>query len=380
MKIGIDISLAVGEKAGVGHYSWELVKGLAEIDRQNEYILYPLFYNIRDPLFKTLPPFQAPNFRYNHCEHSAREAMDLWESPSISKKDLLGPTDVLHTTTVCCPRDHYGKVVFTAYDVSFLTHPQFHTEANRLICLRGSLDAVLWADKIIAISRHTKEDMVKYFNVPEDRLVVVHLAHREEFRPIDDTSVLQKVRIKYNLKKDYILMVGSIEPRKNHQLLIRAYNALPGLIRKKFDLILGGGSGWLNTDIFELVKNLRIQDQVRFLGYIPDADLPAIINAATVFAYPSFYEGFGLPVLEAMACGTPVITSNVSSLPEIVENAGIMIDPSSMDELRERLIEVLKNDSLRENLRRKGLEQAKKFSWRDTAKRTLEIYEQLVAN
>jgi glycosyltransferase involved in cell wall biosynthesis len=246
--------------------------------------------------------------------------------------------------------------------------------------LRGSLDAVLWADKIIAISRHTKEDMVKYFNVPEDRLVVVHLAHREEFRPIDDTSVLQKVRIKYNLKKDYILMVGSIEPRKNHQLLIRAYNALPGLIRKKFDLILGGGSGWLNTDIFELVKNLRIQDQVRFLGYIPDADLPAIINAATVFAYPSFYEGFGLPVLEAMACGTPVITSNVSSLPEIVENAGIMIDPSSMDELRERLIEVLKNDSLRENLRRKGLEQAKKFSWRDTAKRTLEIYEQLVAN
>src|ERR1051325_8712394 len=338
MKIGIDVSLAVGEKAGVGHYSWELVNGLGEIDHENEYILYPLFYNIRDPKFKSLPIVGEGNFHMQHTEHSAQQALDLWNDTSVVKKDLLGRVDILHATTVCAPRDHYGKLVSTAYDVSFMTHPQYHTEANRAVCLKGTLDSALYADKIVAISEHTKEDIKKYFNVSDDRITVIYLAPGRNFKPIEDRTLVQRMRETYRLEKEYILMVGSIEPRKNHRGLLQAYRAMPEAIQNRYDLVFTGGTGWLNTDIYNLVRELHLEDRVRFLGYVPDQHLPLLYNGATLFVFPSFYEGFGLPVAEAMACGTPVITSNVSSLPEIVGDSDLLVDPGNVRDLLDKLV------------------------------------------
>jgi glycosyltransferase involved in cell wall biosynthesis len=377
VKIGIDISLAVGEKAGVGHYSWELVKALCELDHKNEYILFPIFYFHRHPKFKSLPAFPQTNVRYHHANQSTQEAIDMWERPMTNRKEMLPQTDILHTTTVCAPKDHYGKMIFTAYDVSFLPFPEFHTEANRIVCMRGTLDAMLYADKIIAISHHTKRDLIHYLTIPEDRIAVTHLAQRPHFRPVENTNVLDAVLAKYKLSSPYILTVGSLEPRKNHTAIIKAYNALPRPVQNNYDLVFAGGSGWLNSGVFQLVKELRLEHRVRFLGYVTDEDLPALYSGTSAFVYPSFYEGFGLPVLEAMACGAPVITSNVSSIPELVADAGVLIDPNDVEQLLHELRTVLEDDLRRKQLSSLGLTQAAKFSWKKTAEATLKIYNEV---
>jgi glycosyltransferase involved in cell wall biosynthesis len=225
---------------------------------------------------------------------------------------------------------------------------------------------------IISISHHTKYDMLKHFKIPEDKIKVIHLAANECYKPLKEDEIY-KINEKYSLNHPYILYVGGLEPKKNIPTLLKAFYKL-----KKHDvnhkLVITGEKRWNYKSIFETIDKLNLQKEVIFTGYIPDEDLPALYNAADLFVYPSLYEGFGLPPLEAMACGTPVITSNTSSLPEVVGDAGIMVNPYDIDELTNKMYKVLTNEGLTEELSKKGLERAKLFSWKKCAEETLNTY------
>lgn len=231
------------------------------------------------------------------------------------------------------------------------------------------------ADRIIAVSNSTKRDLINYFNIPEEKIKVILEAADEKFKLLNKEEI-NEVKQKYNLNFPFILYVGTLEARKNIPTLIKAFYK----IKKKnieHKLVIAGKKGWKYKEIFETIDKLDLQNDVVFTGYVSDEDLPALYNAADLFVYPSIYEGFGLPPLEAMACGTPVITSNTSSLPEVVGDAGIMVDPCDVDGLTQTMCDVLTNDGLREDMIKKGLERAKMFTWEKCARETLKVYEEV---
>jgi glycosyltransferase involved in cell wall biosynthesis len=373
MKIGIDASLVVGEKAGVGWSTANLIEALARVDHQNQYSLYPFFYHIFDPRFKELVA-PARNFSVRFKALPEAWIRHLWFESRIPRHRLLGKVDVLHSTTFCCPPVHSGKLVVTIYDISFVNYPECHTEANRIHCLNGTLESSMEADRIIAISQNTKKDLVEYFNVQEDRIAVIPLAAREEFHPRPMEEVKAFVAKRWGLDKPYLLSVGTVEPRKNLRHVIQVYCALPEELRNQYPLVIAGGGGWLSSDIYRWILKMGAESSIHFLGYVLH-DLPWLYCGAACFVYPSLYEGFGMPPLEAMACGIPVITSNTSSLPEVVGDAALLVDPQSEEELRSAIIKVTSDPTLRQSMSEKGLDQAKIFSWEQIARDTLKVYE-----
>lgn len=389
MKIAFDCSLVPDESGGIGQYSRNLARALSRIDKENSYtlyILYPVLKRITRPsarkvdlpnegnfkvVFKDIPvPFQL--FRY-------------LQGPILpqSFKDYgLGEieADVVHSNTFCVPsfRDKKKKLIVTVYDLTVLTHPECHRKANIRHCLDGIKDAIKYADAIIAISESTRADLVNYLDAPPGLITVTHLAAAGDLRPVEDPEVLKSARLKYSLPERYVLFVGSNEPRKNIKTLLEAYASLPAGIKNEFPLVIAGGKGWLNSDIPGVVKRLGIETSVRFAGYIGKDDMSAVYSGASVFAYPSLYEGFGLPILEAMSCGAPVITSNVSSMPEVAGDAARLVTPTDTEELGEALRALLSDEGLRKNMRQKGRERASKFSWERCARETLALYRKVV--
>jgi glycosyltransferase involved in cell wall biosynthesis len=228
---------------------------------------------------------------------------------------------------------------------------------------------------IIADSQNTKNDCIKYLGIPEEKIKVIYLAPDSIYQPINNKQeIREQVCKKYNIEFPFILYTGTLEKRKNIPILIKAFYKLKkmGISHK---LLIVGKKGWKYDDIFKTIKTLNLQKDIMFTGYVPKEDLVKFYNLADLFVYPSLYEGFGLPPLEAMACGCPVITSNTSSLPEVVKDAGIMFNPYCVDELVKIMYEVLIDESLRIELSRKGLERAKLFNWRKTAEETWKVYE-----
>jgi glycosyltransferase involved in cell wall biosynthesis len=228
------------------------------------------------------------------------------------------------------------------------------------------------SDQIIADSFHTKNDIVRYYRVPDQKITVVHLGASEEYRPLDD-GVVEPVKRKYGLNFPFALFVGTLEPRKNIPTLLKAFY----LCKKKspvLKLVIVGQNGWKYSKIFSTLANLHLEKEVIFPQYVPHEDLPAIYNAAKLFVYPSLYEGFGLPPLEAMQCGVPVITSDTSSLPEIVGDGGIMVSPYDVQGLAERMSEMVSDDTLRRENIRYGLSRAQLFSWEKCARQTQNVY------
>ena len=377
VNIGIDISLTIGERAGVGNYCYNLVKHLAKIDKKNTYVLFPFYYYIFHPDFKKAERPPNRNFRINLKKIPSNIIKTLWKSGFIPKKFFFPKVDILHSTTFCIPKKGYKKLVVTIYDLSFLTHPEFHLEDNVYHCHKGSLEAVQYADKIIAISENTKKDLVKYLHCDPRKIVVTYLGVDKRFKPIKNQNKIEEIKKKYDLSKRYIFTLSSIEPRKNISGLIESYARLPTGITDVYDLVIAGGKGWRNLDIYKRVRKSDFEKKVRFIEYVHDNDLPYLYNGATVFVYPSFYEGFGLPVLEAMTCGCPVISSNISSIPEVVGKAGILINPNNTYELRDSIQKLLENPKVQKRMSKRGLKQAKKFTWEKCAKQTYKIYEGL---
>ncbi|HWQ68126.1 MAG TPA: glycosyltransferase family 1 protein, partial [Methanospirillum sp.] len=255
------------------------------------------------------------------------------------------------------------------YDISFITHPQYHTDINRNHCVKATNDAIKYADTIITLSKHGKSELLSHFSIDKDRIQITPLAAHDTFKPINNTQWCLE---KYHIPPDYILFIGTLEPRKNLKTLLVSYLALPLEIKEKHNLVIAGGEGWLHNEIDQLIK--RNQKHIRYLGYVPEQDLPSLYSGALFFVYPSYYEGFGLPILEAMACGTPVITSDVSSMPEITGDAAILCNPHDYLEFSNKLLMLINDEGLRSELSKKGVIRAAQYSWEDTAIKTLKIY------
>src|SRR5215813_7359584 len=374
MKIAIDISMAFGQSAGVGTYTRGLIEGLTTVDAENEYLLYSY---LEMPESSLLDFPQQPNISWRPVKVGGGHWEQRWYEAELPPNEALGDVDIIHSPFFNAPRRHQRGLVVTIYDISFLLYPQFHTEGNRLHCFNGTLKAALYADRIIAISHQTKRDLMHYFSVPEDRIRVVYLAPRHFCYPERHHDVLKNTLDRLGIYHNFILFVGSLEPRKNLKTLLQAYATYIKNHSGRELLVIAGAKGWLHGEIAQLVSALGIERQVKFLGYVQESDLRVLYSATKLFVYPSLYEGFGLPPLEAMACGAPVITSNTSSLPEVVGDAAILIDPNDSGSLYQAMWRVMNDADLRMRMRQHSVEHAREFSWQRAALETLAVYQEL---
>jgi glycosyltransferase involved in cell wall biosynthesis len=360
---------------GTGRYTSEIVKWLSKIDRSNEYKLMSTYSE------NAVLEINQPNFTFLKLSILPREVLyPMWQFlrlPGIDK--LIEGSDVVHLPSLVIPPfSRKIKLVVTIHDLAFLIFPQFYTRWGQICMKRGLQIATAKTDKFIADSHFTKDQIVELTGIPEEKIKVIHLAADARYRPVNDRSEIERVLTAYKIDSEYILYLGTLEPRKNIVKLIEAFYLFRNNYSHPLKLVIGGKRGWLYQDIFNRVEELDLGKDVVFPGYIPEDDIPTLMSAATVFVYPSIYEGFGLPPLEAMSCGTPVITSNISSLPEVVGNAGIMVNPDKAEDICEAIGRVVNSPQLRQELVLRGLKRARYFSWEKTAKDTLEVYTELM--
>jgi glycosyltransferase involved in cell wall biosynthesis len=360
MKITIDAQPLLGRKAGVGYYIWGLIHGLAAVDSLNQYQLS--IFDFKRRASKIALP--GANFKVKKSFIPGRLAGLIWKKKMWPTYDFFfGDSDVYHFPNFVIRPLKKGKKVVTIHDVSFLRYPQF-TEPKNLEFLKSKInDTLRVADQIIVDSFFTKKELLSFFNIPDDRVHVIHLGLDRGFKPCSSIQ-----------KKPVILFVGTLEPRKNLETLFKSFESFLSRSSLDFNLQIAGMKGWLYEGIFKSLEGNRYRDRIQFLDYVSDEDLPRLYQSASLFVYPSFYEGFGLPPLEAMACGVPVIASRKGSLPEILGNAAKWIDPGSADELSYALEEVLTNKNLKESLIQNGFDQIRKFNWEQAAQKTLEVY------
>jgi glycosyltransferase involved in cell wall biosynthesis len=298
----------------------------------------------------------------------------IFQPLAIRQNDI----DVLHAMAFTGPLLCESPLVTTIYDLSFFRFPEIFRPFNRWYLSRFTRLSARRAKRIIAISESTKKDVIHYLGVPEQRVDVIYCGVDQAFRPVLAENV-QHIRRQYGLPDRFVLFLGTLEPRKNVELLIRAYGRWREEDADVPHLVICGAKGWYFDRIFAAVENLGLEDFVVFTGYVAQADLPALYSAAELFVYPSKFEGFGLPVAEAMACGTPVITSNVSSLPEVGGDAALLVSPDDEQGLAENMRRVWRDAEFRQHLSESGKLQAKKFSWSEAARLTVRTYEGAVA-
>ena len=367
MKIGIDARYANRELSeGFAVVIFNLIKNLTRIDLKNKYILYfdkplrrDIFLNQVNFKFKVI---QAPLFWTN-----LRLPLELM---------LSDKPDIFFFPAQYISWYRPFKTVVIIYDLAFLQFPQCFETKNRILLTKLTAYSAKYADKIITCSHSTKSDIIKFYKISPDKISVIYWGVDEEFTPIKDYHSIEKVKTKYNIK-NYILYTGVLQPRKNLIRLIEAFNVLKNEKNLDLMLVISGKKGWFYDKIFQRVEKLKLNKDVIFTDYVSKEELQLLINGAEVFILPSLYEGFGLPLLEAMACGTPVITSNVSSMPEVVGDAGILINPYSIEEISKAINNILTDRQLRETMVNKGLERAKLFPWGNAARETLKVFEEV---
>lgn len=371
MKIGLITTAMDEKKAGIGWYCYNLIKNLREIDKRNEYILIHRYKN-DDPIYKDNKELIIPYPKIPMKK-------TIGDNVQIAFKLRKLKFDIVHELahSAFFMFDSPSKKVITIHDLTPVLFPQTFDRFTVFIHKYLLPRALRKVDRIITVSENTKADIVKYFGISEEKIEVIHNGvDHEHFKKLDRECCYRKLKIKYGIDSKFILSVGTIEPRKNYTNLVKAFYELK---KRKIShkLVIIGKTGWKYKSFYDAIEKLRLKKDVLLLGYVPYEDLPLFYNCAEVFVYPSLYEGFGLPPLEAMACGCPVVVSNCSSLPEVVGDAGILVDPYDHKKLAESLYEVLSDEGLRKHLTLKGLRRAKKFSWKETAKKTLKVYEGL---
>ncbi|MCL5952865.1 MAG: glycosyltransferase family 4 protein [Chloroflexi bacterium] len=368
MRIGIDARLVYYHQAGIGQYILRLAQALARIDHEDRFVL---FTSRKDHT----PITEQSNFR----------RQKLW-TPSHHRFERLAMSaelfpfnmDVLHSPDFIPPSGARCPTVITVHDLAFLLYPRFLTRDSARYY--GQVDqAARSADHIIAVSESTKRDTVRLLGVPEEKISVIYEAAHPLFTPITNEEAISRVRNRYHLPPTFILFVGTIEPRKNIPTLLRAFKRLRDNYKSTATLAIAGNRGWLVEEVDGVIEELKLGDAVRCLGGVPNEELVYLYNAARLFVLPSFYEGFGLTPLEAMACGTPVVVSNTSSLPEVVGDAGWLINPEDVEGLTVAMYRGLTDENLRREMRSKGLRRAQTFSWERTARETLGVYRQVAA-
>jgi len=373
MNIGIDIRvLARGTRTGVEEYTINLLSELLPLEPK---INFKLFYNAFQKTQLNYPWLSLSNVQLRDFRIPNRlffVAARYANQPKINK--LLGDLDLyFNPHFFTAPLSAGSKKIITFHDLSFERYPQFFSWRKRLWqkFLMNARREAEEASQIIAVSQSTKDDLISLYGIEPGKIKVIYSGVGKQFRPMARESATLKLKKKYNLPDKFILYFGTIEPRKNLIGLIKAFE----LLRAKSDLklVIAGAKGWLCQNIFKTARESKYYRDIIFTGFIDEIDKPVLYSLAELFVYPSFFEGFGFPPLEAMACGLPTIVSHGSSLPEVVGQGALMIDPYNIDEMAWAMETALADKSLRERLIEKGIKQAKKFSWSKCAKETLEV-------
>jgi glycosyltransferase involved in cell wall biosynthesis len=349
--------------AGINWYIYNLLLNLALVDQKNQYTVF-----LGDRRFPPNPGLTLRTSWLSTTQPLVRIGWEQLVQPFVLWQEKI---DLLHSLAFVTPLLSPCPSVITIYDLSFLIFPQGFRHSKRLYLTLLTRPSARKARRIITISESTKRDTVRLLGVSSKKVDVVYCGVDKAFHPLPEGEVAS-FRQKHGLPERIILFVGTIEPRKNVVRLIEAYSRLrDGQVK----LVIGGDRGWLYEEVFARVEELELTGDVLFPGYIPPDELPLWYNAAELFVYPSLYEGFGLPPLEAMACGTPVITSTVSSLPEVVGEAGLTVDPMDSKGLAEAMNQVLGDGALRQSMRERGLARAGCFSWARAARETVGVYQ-----
>lgn len=354
--------------AGISWYIANLLKNLGHTDPQMQFTA--LLHE---------PDFRADSLQLRHTRWPThRPTMRiLWEQlvqPLVLQQ--LKP-DLLHALAFIAPLASPCPHVVTVYDLSFLRYPAAFRPFNRWYLKYFTTYSVKRAQAVIAISESTRQDVINLLGKPAEQVHTVYCGADGSFQPLSESAVTA-FKTKHGLPERFILYLGTLEPRKNVDGLIEAYALWCKRTPQPPPLIVAGGKGWFYQTIFERVEALGLTDRVFFPGYVPQAELPLWYNAASLFVYPSRFEGFGLPVLEAMACGTPVITSNVSSLPEVAGSAGALVDPNNSEQLVDMMAGVMANQDKQVAMREAGLVQATQFRWEKAAHETVAVYQHVL--
>ena len=368
MHIAIDAHSVGSQLAGNETYAVNLIEALAKVDQSNQYTLYVTRQSAIDRFAN-----RWPNFKLKRTvPHTPLVRIPVTLSAELRRN----PVDVLHVQYTAPPLAPC-PVVATIHDLSFEHLPETFNRRSRAQLRLTVRRTARKAAQILTLSEFSRQDIVDTYSIAPDRVSVTPAAAASDFKPIEDETELRKIREAYGIERDYILSVSSIQPRKNLIRLIEAYSCLRGLRPegKLPQLVLVGKRGWLDNETFRAAQRHSANNDIAFTGYVAERDLPALYSGATCFIYPSFFEGFGLPVLEAMQCGVPVIAGNRTSIPEVVGEAGLLFDPFDTNSLVQALTRMLDNPEYRAALRIQGLERAREFDWKQTAQLTLKAYQ-----
>ncbi len=354
---------------GIGRYAYNLVHCLAKIDRDNEYFLYtprPLFdFKRVDPSVRSRN-FHVKRDIFGRGQAATLRDVDIYHAPCPEPMMLKGP-----------------RIIVSIHDLVYKAYPQGHTASTIEMTDREISGIVERADKIVCSSHNTLEDMKKYFTVDPEKLCVIHLGmNLDEFRPLkaEEYAPAQKIIAQKGVSGEYLLFVGTREPRKNVKGILKAFALLKE--RNKFGgkLVIIGMKGWMSEDFAQLAADLKIKDEVIFPGFVTNQELRFFYGLSRALIFPSFYEGFGFPIVEAFCCGTPVVTSKTSSCGELAGEAALTVDPGDIEDIAAQMERVAHDEALRVTLKEKGLERAEKFSYERTARETLELYRKVYQN
>ncbi len=368
MRIGIDARLLGGQFTGDRTYWRGLLSGLAAIDGENQYFLY-----MREP-FAEAPLALPANFHSKIVPGASDRRWSFVDLPDAAKRDRV---DVMHVQYTVSPFFSM-PVVTTIHDITFKLFPELFTSKDRILLNLTVPLAIKKARRVIAVSESTKRDILRaYPGTPTSKVVSTPLAAGPEFRPLEaheKESANDMLNHRYGIGNEpFVLAVGVLQPRKNLAMLLHAFRVARFLAKLPHKLVITGKKGWMSAEIEAAIGNAS-SDEVLFTGYVPDDHLPLLYGCADLMCYPSLYEGFGLPPLEAMACGCPVLVSNTSSLPEVVGTAGVFADPKNPGAWIDALSSILTDRAKLGNLSKSGMAQASKFSWNKTAALTLDVY------
>jgi glycosyltransferase involved in cell wall biosynthesis len=367
MLIGIDASRAVSRApTGTETYSRELIRALLAVDRDKTYRLYT-----REPV--------ARDFFSSHSNVQMRPIPfpRLWTHVRLSLEMLTQPPDLLFVSAHVLPPIHPRRTLVTIHDLGHLHFPEAHPRLQRTYHTWATKWNARAATHILADSEATQRDIIQFCGIAPDKVTVVYPSYDGHlFRPVSDPALIQATRARLHIDGDYVLAIGTLHPRKNYGRLIQAFSRMTDGADR---LVIVGKRGWLYGQIFSEVERLEMQSRVLFLDYVPPADMPVLVSGARLLAFPSLHEGFGLPVLEAQACGTPVVCSMTSSLPEAAGDGALLVDPCDVSALAAAMQRLQNDKALRAKIIANGFENVQRFSWESSARQVLQVIEELAS-
>lgn len=377
MKIAIDVQpLTSGRRTGIGFYQSDLLKAAIRLAPEHKFVLN--FFSLRHTGEKIgrLRELFGDDVEIRPCRWFSSPLLHrIWLIlPVPYKLFFRQKADVSVFFNYYVPPYAEGKVLSVVYDTVVKDMPQTMDKRTRRALNMTLKRSIQRSDRVITISEFSRSRIMEHFGVPCEKLDVIYCGIDDaSFHPGYSAGDIENCKKRFNISGRYILYLGTIEPRKNILGLIEAYKQLSGSKPDCPYLVIAGGKGWLYDEIFAKVREYGLEERILFTGYVDDNDAPLLMCGAELFCFPSFYEGFGMPPLEAMSCGTPTVVSDRSSLPEVVGNAALTADPDSPEKLAEAMEKILSDDGLRSSLREKGISQAKKFTWENSAKKFIKL-------